>query len=55
MCGMRASVVAHDARLLGYVAKVVRLVPPELLHAACMVDVAILVVAARATTDGGVA
>lgn len=51
---VRAAVVAHDARLLRDIAEVVRLVPPQLLHAASVVHVAILVVAAIPTANGGV-
>lgn len=53
--GMSASIITHYARLLGNVAKVVGLVPPELLHPTGMVMVGVLIVAACAAAQGRVA
>lgn len=53
--GMSASIITHYARLLGNVAEVVGLVPPELLHPTGMVMVGVLIVAARAAAQGRIA
>jgi hypothetical protein len=53
--GVRSTVIAHDAGLLRDVAEVVRLVPPELLNSTCVVEIAILVVAAGTTANASIA
>ena len=50
-----ASIITHNTGLLGDVAEVVRLVPPELLHAAGMVYVGLMVVAACAAAQRSIA